>query len=237
MATTDAPLRPSLPSRTRRPAVTAALDSFGKAISEINDFYWGARAGFDALRRLRPSDARHPAEFIEPAIAAHLNVDLPEFDRRLDEQPLRLHYLCLVDSVTFYEEFLLKTLVRELPTRGELKRGKSIEAQAKNIINGSYETRAANIDDALQLDIVSRGSEHDLKVDDLTTAFLARNCIVHTGGVISAREEPLLKNVVPGVAAGQRLPLDEPLLKRFLGAMWQHAQDVDLLVRVDYQRP
>jgi hypothetical protein len=111
--------------------MTPALAVFKQAVSEVNDFYWGARAGFDALRRLRPPQAKRPADFLEPTIAGHLNVDLQEFERRLDEQPRRLHYLTLVDVVTFYEEFMLQTLIRELPTRPTYDPTKSVEKQAK----------------------------------------------------------------------------------------------------------
>ncbi|WP_163786798.1 hypothetical protein [Myxococcus vastator] len=226
-----------MPARTARPPITEALKSFKQAISEINDFYWGARAGFDSLRRLRPPTAVLPADFLEPAIAAHLNVNLTEFDRRLDEQPRRLHYLCLVDAVTFYEEFLLKTLVRELPSRKVFKPNKPTEKQAKNIINGSYEKRPEDIDDALELDICSFGSEHDLDIEDLKSAFLARNCIVHAGGTVSDRELPRLSLLVPGLKESDRLPVDEPLWRRFLGALLNHAEDLDLLTRLNYRKP
>ncbi len=230
------PLRPTLPATTARPPVTGALDAFWKSISAINDFYWRTLAGFDALRRLRPASATRPSDFIDGAIAAHLNVELPEFDRRLGEQPLRLHYFSLVDAVTFYEEFLLQTLIRELSSHPAFNPNKTAEKQANNVINGKYEQRAVAIDDALELDIVSLGSEHELSVDDLTACFLLRNCIVHSGGVVTTRELPTLEALVPGLAVGARFPLEEALWRRFLSALWKHAQDIDLLVRVGYRR-
>ncbi|NOU34192.1 MAG: hypothetical protein HOO96_40385 [Polyangiaceae bacterium] len=236
MKPTQTRLRSRLPEATDRPPVTGALDTFWKSISAINYFYWATLAGFDALQRLRPASATEPRDFIEGSIAAHLNLNLPEFDRLLAEQPLRLRYFSLVDAVTFYEEFLLQTLIRELPTRPTLKPEKPLEKYAKNVIDGRYERRAVEIDEALQLDIVSLGSEHELVVGDLTASFLVRNIVVHAGGVVSSREVPTLSPLVPGLLAGVPFPLDEALWRRFLSALWKHAQDIDLLVRVGYRR-
>jgi|JI10StandDraft_1071094.scaffolds.fasta_scaffold14720_5 hypothetical protein len=227
--------RPSLPARTQRSSPTRAFDSFWRALSEINDFNWFARAGFDSLRRLRPPGVGHPKDFIAPEIAAHLNVDLHEFDRRLAEQAQRLLCLTLVDVVTFYEEFLLQTLMRELPTRPGFKPQKPLAKQVKAIINGSYEKRPEDLDKALGLDIVNLGSEHELDIADLKAAFLARNCIVHAGGVVGDREILPLATLIPGLAQGDLLPLSESLWRRFLDAMGNHAQDIDLLTRVGYR--
>lgn len=247
-------LRPSLPLRTLRPANTSAYDSFWRALSEVNAFYWLASAGFDALVRLRPSDAKHPKDFIESNIANHLNIiispseaesaarlnvivpPLAKFDGQLAEQPQRLLYLTLVDIVTFYEEFLIQTLIRELPIRSKPNPKKTLYQQAKSIINGKYENRPEDLDDALELDIVSLGSEHDLVLADLKAAFLARNCIVHTGGVVGEREKSLAA-LMPDITLGGRMPLSEAVWRRFLEAMNRHVQDIDLLTRVGYSRP
>jgi len=64
-----------------------------------------------------------------------------------------------------------------------------------------------------------------------------RNCIVHAGGTVGAREQPRLAKLVPALQQGDAFPLDEPLWRRLLDALWAHAQDVDLLVRVGYLTP
>lgn len=225
-------MRTYLPEKTARPKVSAALDAFWAAISDINNFYWGARAGFDALRRLRPPTATRPQDFIDAAIAAHLNVPLSDFDRGLDEQPLRLHYLCVVDAVTFYEEFLMQTLFRELPLRPGFDATKPLEKQVKKIVNGYYESRPEDVDLALGIDVITNGTEHSLVLDDLKATFLARNCIVHAGGIVSSRELSRLSALFPGLRLGDKLPVDEAVWRRFCQALWNHAQDVDLLTRV-----
>ena len=224
-------MRPHLPAKTNRPPVSPALKSFSVAISEINDFYWSALAGFDALSRLRPQTATKPSDFIEPAIAAHLNVSLDEFDKRLNGQPLRLHYLCVVDAVTFYEEFMMQTLIRELPKQPGFIGTKPVEKQAKKVINGTYESRPEEIDTALGIDVTTNGTEHALVLNDLKAAFLARNSIVHTGGIVSHRELPRLQVLIPALKVGDKLPIDEALWRKFCRALFDHAQDVDLLTR------
>lgn len=227
-----AAMRADLPQKTDRPPATPALNAFWKAISDINDFYWCAHAGFHALKRLRPATAIKPADFIEPKIAAHLNISLVQFERRLDEQPLRLHYLCVVDAVTFYEEFLFQTLVRELPKRPGFNSTKPLDRQAKKVIDGSYERRPEDIDRALGITVTTHGTEHGLVLDDLKAAFLARNCIVHAGGVVSARELPRFVPLIGSLKAGDKLLVDEALWRRFCHALFDHAQDVDLLTRI-----
>ncbi len=224
--------RPYLPPRDQRPPITPALASFRDAISEINDFYWVVLAGLDSLRRLRPTSATAPADFVAAALAAHLNLPLNDFDSLLDEQPRRLHYLCVVDAVTFYEEFLLQTLLRELPCRPEFNKDKPTVKQAKKVINGDYETRPEDIDRALGIDVTSVGTEHELVVEDLKATFLARNCIVHSGGVVTDRELGRLGTMVSPLKRGDRLPIDEALWRRLCASLWRHAQDVDLLTRV-----
>ena len=52
------------------------------------------------------------------------------------------------------------------------------------------------------------------------------------------REVEGLKGVVAaGLKVGDMLPLDEKLWRRFINALWSHAQDIALLTRVGYRRP
>ena len=188
-------------------------------------------------------------------IAAHLNLRPGEAEALIDGHSDRLRQLCLVDAVAHYEAFLevrLRSELMMLPLPkdkkprmeipfGEVSAGETAEQfvrrfwaayRTAEVIGKGYRERPSSLDNALGIDICTGGSEHGLDLDMLHVAMLFRNCVVHAGGVVDSRTYEEASAVVPGLIVGAKLPIDEPMYLRMLEALYAHAQDVDLLLRV-----
>jgi hypothetical protein len=229
------------------------LDGFETAISSLNDYYWGARAGFWALRDVAASgDAalgRLPDDVRE-----HWNIKSSDVPDRLAVEVTHLRQLCLVHAVVAYEvylkEILEATLVQlplpakkpkmqidlgALPSTGtveEFARGLWVAHRTSEVLGEGYRKRITAVGNALCIKIEE--TDPPLVVDEVGVAAAceARNCIVHLGGKVDARAQERLVEVLPNLTVGDQIPLDEVLLWRLLGALLGHAQAVDLLVRM-----
>ncbi len=77
-------------------------------------FYWGTLAGYHMLRFHRPASAGETSEFLPNQLAARLQVRVDQLDEFIERQNWRLRSLCLVEGITYYEEYLRAIVARTL---------------------------------------------------------------------------------------------------------------------------
>lgn len=234
-----------LPASNLRPPKTDLLVRFETALAQLNDFYWGARAGFHTLTILAGQGAQRTDGFLPPAIGQRWSMPVADVPNKVSGEEGRLRYLFLVQAVTYYEDYVASMLREELgrllvPTPGTHTAGVQADIQAdylksvvSRVVNGKYSDRAKKLHKVLGIAPANTQPRLTIPSADLTVAGEVRNCIIHSGGVVDDRAFNALQGKLSSaVVIGQPLPLSETDLFRLVGALKTHVEAVDLLVRL-----
>jgi hypothetical protein len=233
-----------LPKLNLRPPKTEFLMTFEEHIARLNDFYWGVQAGFHTLNAAAGQTSKTTDGFLPTEISKRWSLNVDDVPGKIAAESERLKHVFLVQATTFYEDYLASILRDELtrvllPKGGPMMaaveadlQGDYLESVTKRVVSGKYSERAKKLHKALGIDPSNTQPKLSVQLDLLTIAGEARNCIVHTGGVIDDRASKALSAWLHNVVTGQRLQISEQDLFKLVGALKGHVEAVDLLVRL-----
>jgi hypothetical protein len=244
-----------LPPETMRPKRTCFLVNFEAALQSLNDLYWGTRAGFALLQAASERGDWMPTA-IPADIQARWTVPSSGVAARLAVESTLLRSSCIVYAVASYEDYVKALLdavlrLRPLPAKkpkleihlSALPSNTTVEDfvrdlwtthRAHQVLNEPYNKRTNAIEKALDLNLSATDPALPLDRDGVGAAFEVRNCIIHAGSIVDTRTVNRVGSLLPNLALGAPLPLDEPTVWRLLGALKSHAQALDLLARMKY---
>jgi len=233
-----------LPERNLRPPKTEFLTRFEEHLARLNDFYWGVQAGFHTLKTAAGQASKTTDGFLPTEISKRWSLNVDDVPGKIATESDRLKHVFLVQATTFYEDYLASILRDELtrvlvPKGGPLKaaveddlREEYLESVTKRVVSGKYSERAKKLHAALGIAPAHTLPNLTIQTDLLTVAGEVRNCIVHSGGVIDARASGALSGKLPDIVTGQRLLISEQDMFKLVGALKEHVEAVDLLVRL-----
>jgi hypothetical protein len=242
---------------TKRPERTSMLKLLNMQIASLSNFYWMVLAGFHSARTHREPAASRTRDFLPERIAAHIDYAAAEFDMKIGDQEPRLHYLCLADAVTLYEDYLrtalgsflkLEPLPLDKKPKLQISLREANESSAsvidfisacyvshriEEMMKANYRERISQIDNLLDFK-ASDKKHYNLNDQALVSACELRNCIVHCCGIADKRTVDNTKNIFPEIEEGVPVHLDDKRLFMLIEALQHHAQGVDLAIRTKY---
>lgn len=245
-----------LPDPTKRPAKTRFLVRFEESISSLNDFYWGTRVGFEALTELaKRGDGA--LEALPKDVYERWQVKSANVSVRLESAGVTLRQVVLVKAVASYEDYL-KEILEAVVARQPLPPKKPrlqvdlgavpskmahefavdlwVSHKTQDVLGENPSDRPRAVEKALGIEntINSTVPPLGLDRDSIRAAGVIRNCIVHAGGKADRRAVEWIPPVLAGLSEGAPIPLDERLLWKLVGALGDHVEAIDLLVRLTY---
>lgn len=240
-------LSPGLPPQTE------AYRRFEERSVEINRFYWVFRVSLEYATKNIPPEGTIPSLFSDSIIAKSLNIPSHEFISEAPNTERVARNSMLILAITAHEEYLNEVLTSflirnwkldknykitfrpdEIPAASSITdwlKERSIKAIVDEYINKSYSSRF----DAISSLISSFNAQRPILSQDAkdlgVAACEARNCIIHTNGVIDLRTKNSLQSYLPAIREGDILNFDESLLWKFLGAIRDSTRSIDVALR------
>jgi len=234
------------------PRQTAALKRFEQTNVELNRFYWTFKCSLDHILPYMANVATVP-ELIMGSSGERLNISSDQFVNEAPQTERVARHSLLVLAVTSFEDYIKEVLTtflirnwkpdktykvrfrpQDLPASSDMEdwlRDKAIQTVVDDHLSRNYDGRFEAISKLLSECGAQRPSLHKSMQDLAAHACEARNCIVHSSAIIDARTARSLARLIPGIAQGNALEIDEELLWKFLGALRDSARSLDVEIR------
>ena len=239
------------------PPQTPAFKRFERSAVALNRFYWTFRCSLThTLSSLAPH-TRIP-ELVPGEIGEHIDITCAQFRSEAPAAERMARYTLLAMSVTVYEDylreitsqFLLKHWKQnstykvsfrpeELPSDATLTdfiRERAIKTRVEDLISKNYSSRIDSLCHLLTEFGVARPTVPADTQKYATAACEARNCIIHSGGVVDERAREALSAFIPQLAKDSQLECEQALLWHFLGALRDSARIFDNAIRAKPNR-